>query len=66
MWLHNFKELEGQLARWLERLEEFQLDVIHRRGRAHCNADALLRMSSHESNDTSDVFPIAYIHIYIE
>lgn len=59
--MHNFKEPESQLARWLERLEEFYFDMIHCRGKAHCNADALSRMSSRDSNDTSDVFPIANI-----
>ena len=42
-------------------MEEFQFDVVHRRGKAHCNADAMSRMSNHQSNDTSDAFPIAHI-----
>ena len=43
-WLKNFKEPEGQLARWLERLQEFDLTICHRRGRKHTNADALSRL----------------------
>ena len=43
-WLRNFKEPEGQLARWLERLQEFDFDTVHRRGRKHTNADALSRL----------------------
>lgn len=43
-WLRNFKDPEGQLARWLERLQELDFDVIHRRGKAHTNADALSRL----------------------
>ena len=42
-WLRNFKEPEGQLARWLERLQEFDFEILHRRGRKHTNADALSR-----------------------
>ena len=42
-WLKNFKEPEGQLARWLERLQEFDCEISHRRGRKHTNADALSR-----------------------
>jgi len=34
-WLHNFKELEGQLARWIERLQEYSFTIIHRQGRKH-------------------------------
>ena len=43
-WLKNFKHPEGQLARWLERLEEYNFTVVHRPGRKHCNADALSRL----------------------
>ena len=42
-WLYNFKEPEGQTARWLESLQEFDFEVIHRSGRNHSNADALSR-----------------------
>ena len=44
VWLQNFKEPEGLLARWLERLQEFDFVVIHRQGTQHCNADALSRI----------------------
>ncbi|KRY16110.1 Retrovirus-related Pol polyprotein from transposon 17.6 [Trichinella patagoniensis] len=43
MWLRNFKEPEGQVARWLEQLAEFDFEVVHRPGRKHQNADALSR-----------------------
>ena len=43
-WLHNFKEPKGQIARWLEALQELDFEVVHRRGRLHSNADALSRM----------------------
>ncbi|KRY23882.1 Transposon Ty3-G Gag-Pol polyprotein [Trichinella patagoniensis] len=42
-WLRNFREPEGQVARWLERLAEFDFEVVHRAGRKHQNADALSR-----------------------
>eukprot|EP00731_Ephydatia_muelleri_P004049 Em0002g225a len=43
-WLHNFKEPEGQTARWLEQLAEYNYRVVHRPGRHHTNADSLSRM----------------------
>ena len=43
-WLRNFKEPEGQLARWLEQLQELDFEIIHRPGRAHQNADSLSRL----------------------
>ena len=45
IWLRNFHEPEGQLARWLETLQEYDFEIIHRKGRLHCNADALSRIS---------------------
>ena len=58
-WFRNFKQPEGQLARWIEQLQEYDFEVIHRRGVSHGNADALSRRpcpqcgrDSH--NDTPD------------
>ena len=42
-WLYNFKEPEGQVARWIERLNTFDFEIEHRPGRKHENADALSR-----------------------
>ena len=44
VWIRNFKEPEGQVARWLERLAEYDFAVVHRRGSQHSNADALSRL----------------------
>ena len=43
-WLCNFREPEGQLARWIESLQEYDFDIVHRRGKVHSNADALSRI----------------------
>ena len=43
-WLKNFKEPEGQMARWLERLQEFDFTILHWRGKKHTNADLLSRL----------------------
>ena len=43
-WLRNFKNPEGQLARWLEQLQEYDFSIVHRPGRRHHNADALSRI----------------------
>ncbi|KAL5501944.1 hypothetical protein EMCRGX_G008627 [Ephydatia muelleri] len=42
--LCNFKDPQGQVARWLEILAEFDIDVVHRPGLQHGNADALSRL----------------------
>ena len=35
LWLRNFKEPEGQLARWLGKLQEFNYTIVHRSGQQH-------------------------------
>ena len=42
-WLLSFKEPEGQIARWLERLQVFDFVIAHRPGTQHGNADGLSR-----------------------
>ncbi|GFW93036.1 retrovirus-related Pol polyprotein from transposon 17.6 [Trichonephila clavipes] len=40
-WLMNFRNTEGQVARWIQRLNEYYVDIRHRKGSSHGNADAL-------------------------
>ncbi|ROT85912.1 hypothetical protein C7M84_003952 [Penaeus vannamei] len=42
-WLKTLKEPEGQLARWLGKLEQYNYQVVHRAGCVHSNADSLSR-----------------------
>ena len=42
-WLTNFKEPQGQIARWISILGEYDYEIQHRPGRVHNNADALSR-----------------------
>ena len=60
VWVRNFKEPEGQLARWLEKLEEYNFTIVHRRGALHSNADALSRIPCRQcgrSNHNKDEVP---------
>jgi hypothetical protein len=43
VWLCHFRELDGQLARWLETLAQYDFEIQHRKGRQHGNADGLSR-----------------------
>ena len=43
-WLTNFKSPEGQLARWLEVLSTYDMEVQHRPGKQHRNADGMSRL----------------------
>ena len=42
-WMKTLKAPEGQLARWLGRLEQYDYEMQHRPGRIHNNADSLSR-----------------------
>jgi len=42
-WLMSFKNLEGQLARWLEQIQQYNFEIIHRKENLHGNADGLSR-----------------------
>ena len=42
-WLTNFKDPQGQVARWLEVLGTYNFEIEHRPGLRHGNADALSR-----------------------
>jgi hypothetical protein len=47
-WMTNLREPQGQVARWLEKLQEFNFDILHRKGTNHGNADALSRRPCNE------------------
>ena len=50
------EEQEGQLACWLEQLEEYDFDGVQRQGKLHTNADALSRLPhvNKESSESAD------------
>ena len=51
-WLHNFKEPEGLVARWLEILSEFDYRVEHCPGLQHANADSLSRRECRQCGES--------------
>ena len=48
LWLTRFRYIEGQLVRWLEELSQYDMDIIHRPGKKHQNADGLSRIPDEE------------------
>ena len=64
-WIQGFKNPEGQLARWLKKLQEFNFESMHRKGSEHHNADTISRLPKDSSqsvtaisNSESKVFTI--------
>ena len=48
LWLAGFKDISGQLGRWLEELAQYDMVIQHRKGKDHVNADGLSRIPSTE------------------
>ena len=49
------------MARWLEQLEEYDFDVVYRRGELHVNADVLSRLTRTEDESNVSIDPIVPI-----
>lgn len=43
VWLNNLKEPTGRLARWAVRMQQFDFQIIHRKGKDHIVPDMLSR-----------------------
>uniref|UniRef100_A0A5S6Q2I3 RNA-directed DNA polymerase n=2 Tax=Trichuris muris TaxID=70415 RepID=A0A5S6Q2I3_TRIMR len=43
-WLRDFKNPDGQWARWQQKLQQYDFDIEHRAGSRHANADTLSRI----------------------
>ena len=43
-WLTQFRDLQGQLARWMEELSQYSMVIEHRPGVKHGNADGMSRI----------------------
>ncbi|KAG5867895.1 hypothetical protein JTB14_021176 [Gonioctena quinquepunctata] len=43
-WLFSLKDANSKLVRWRLKLEEFDYEVVYKKGKANTNADALSRV----------------------
>ena len=57
-WLRNFKQPEGQLARWITKLQEYDFSISHRPGKQHGNADALSRRPCPQCRRSDHPLPV--------
>ena len=58
-WLTSFKEPQGQVARWLECLQECDYEIQHRPGKQHNNADSLSRRPRRDHGEYPSCVPPA-------
>ncbi|KAK3083752.1 hypothetical protein FSP39_002614 [Pinctada imbricata] len=56
-WIFGFRDPQGQIARWIEVLSQYDFEIRHRDGKKHQNADALSRKYDSErcEHDASNV-----------
>ncbi|VDI48100.1 Hypothetical predicted protein [Mytilus galloprovincialis] len=55
-WLFSMKEPEGQTARWITQLSEYEFSIEHREGKRHRNADGMSRIPCHQcGNDENNI-----------
>ncbi len=45
-WLHNFREPEGMVARWIAGVQPFDFAIVYRPGKHHSHVDGLSRQTS--------------------
>lgn len=56
-WLTSYKEPQGQVPLWLERLQEYNFEIQHRPGKHHSNADSLSRRPRRNHGDCPSCVP---------
>jgi hypothetical protein len=54
-WLFTLENPTGRLARWISKIQQYQFNVIHRRGKYHYVSDALSRL---DAIDIPDLEPL--------
>lgn len=71
-WLRSLKNPSGMVLRWLETLASYDVEVQHRAGKKHINADTLSRVkhadnpTEEEERESNQESPISLCAIYLK
>ncbi|KAL7053941.1 hypothetical protein AAHC03_026672 [Spirometra sp. Aus1] len=57
-WLQNFRDPEGQVARWQEQLQVYGFTCVYRPGARHQKADALSRRPTSSDEDVNAIMTV--------
>ena len=58
LWLHNLKEPCGRLGRWCLKLQQYDFEIFHRKGKEHEAPDALSREPLHFDGGSIDLIVV--------
>ena len=59
VWIYSFKEPDGMVARWIEKLGQFKFDIKHRAEKKITHADCLSCINTEDEEQTAFVNAIA-------
>jgi len=62
LWLRGFNRVEGQLARWMEAMQNYDIEICYRKGKIHQNADSLSRRKCGKTCSKCSKLEIAEVH----
>lgn len=60
LWLNNLKDPQGRLARWTMRLQPYDFDLVHRKGKENVVPDLLSRTVFEAPQDKVDEVQLCY------
>ena len=55
VWIYSFKEPDGMVARWIEKLGQFNFEIKHRAGKKIPHNDCLSRINTEDEEQTAFV-----------